>query len=102
MRRTRLAAQTDTTRALRQWQLARERLKLAATVIYPTAERVAAGAETAYRRGASSVLDVLEARRALRAARIERISAVSDFAKADAELDTVIPAADSPTAPPSK
>ena len=90
LRRTQLAAQTDASRALRQWQIARDRLLLASNTIYPAAEKVAAGAELAYRRGASTVLDALEARRALRSARIERISAQAEFAKADAELDAAL------------
>ena len=44
-------------------------------------------AELAYRRGAISLLEVLDARRSLRAARIERINAEADAAKAAAELD---------------
>ena len=101
LRRTQLAAQTDANRALRQWQIARDRLLLASNTVFPAAEKVAAGAELAYRRGASTVLDALEARRALRSARIERISAMADFAKADAELDAVLPSPDSPSVPMS-
>ena len=102
LRRTQLAAQTDASRALRQWLIARDRLLLASNTIYPAAEKVAAGAELAYRRGASTVLDALEARRALRSARIERISALAEFAKADVELDAVLLIPDSLSVPVSK
>ena len=43
------------------------------------------GRELAYRRGASSALEWLDARRSLRAVRIERISADADLAKALAD-----------------
>ena len=87
LRRVRAAAQTDFDRAAAQSQAAQARRQLIAEELLPAAERVAVGAELAYRRGASSVLDVLDARRALRAANIERITAEADFAKAAAELD---------------
>ena len=87
LRRVRSAAQTDFHRAVAQWQAAQTRRRLIAEELLPAAERVAAGAELAYRRGASSVLDVLDARRALRAAHIERITAEADLAKVAAELD---------------
>ena len=81
------SAQSDLERAAAQWQVAQARRRLIAEGLLPAAERVAAGAELAYRRGASSVLDALDARRALRATHIERITAEADLAKAAAELD---------------
>ena len=87
LRRVRAAAQTDLDRAAAQSQAAQARRRLIAEDLLPAAERVAAGAELAYRRGASSVLDALDARRALRAAHIERITAEADLAKALDELD---------------
>ena len=51
----------------------------------PAAEQVAAGAELAYRRGASSALELLDARRSLRAVRIERVAADAELAKALAD-----------------
>jgi cobalt-zinc-cadmium efflux system outer membrane protein len=87
LRRVRLVAQADRERTLAQWQAAQTRYRLAADELLPAAERVAAGAELAFRRGASSVLDVLDARRSLRAAHIERITAEADLAKAAAEMD---------------
>jgi cobalt-zinc-cadmium efflux system outer membrane protein len=63
------------------------RQRLAADELAPAAQRVADAAEIAYRRGAISLLEVLEARRSLRAAQIERINAEADAAKAAAELD---------------
>ena len=99
MRRVRAAAQTDLDRAAAQWHAAQARRRLIADELLPAAERVAAGAELAYRRGASSVLDVLDARRALRAAHIERITADADFAKATAELDAAGETVDATASP---
>ena len=99
LRRARLAARFDLDRASAQWQAAQARRRLIAEELLPAAERVAAGAELAYRRGASSVLDVLDARRALRAAHIERIAAEADMAKAIAELDAVRLTLDIATSP---
>lgn len=99
MRRVRAAAQTDLDRAAAQWHAAQARRRLIADELLPAAERVAAGAELAYRRGASSVLDVLDARRALRAAHIERITADADFAKATAELDAAGQTVDATASP---
>lgn len=86
-RRAELAAQSDLAQAQSRWLAAAARWRLATDELAPAADRVAAGAELAYRRGATSLLDVLDARRSLRAARIERINAEADGAKAAAELD---------------
>ena len=94
LRRVRVAAQTDVERASGLRQAAQLRRRLIALELLPAAERVASGAELAYRRGASSVLDVLDARRALRAAYIERITAEADFAKAASELDAATQSVD--------
>ena len=86
-RRAELAAQSDLSQARSRAAAAAARWRLATDELGPAAERVAAGAELAYRRGATSLLDVLDARRSLRAARIERINAESDGAKAAAEFE---------------
>jgi len=87
LRRVQLAAQSDLAQARSRWVAAAARRRLATDELAPAAERVAAGAELAYRRGATSLLDVLDARRSLRAAHIERINAEVDGAKATAELE---------------
>ena len=87
LRKARLAAQSDLTQAWSHWDAASARRALAVDELTPAAEQVAASAELAYRRGALSLLEVLDARRSLRAARIERISAEADAAKAAAELE---------------
>ncbi len=86
-RRAQLTARSDLAQAQSRWSAAAARMRLATTELAPAAERVAAGAELAYRRGATSLLDVLDARRGLRAAHIERINAEADGAKAAAELE---------------
>lgn len=91
LRRVREAAQLDMARALAQWRAADARRRLTVEQMLPAAERVAAGAELAYRRGATSVLDVLDARRSLRAAHIDRINAEADRVKAAAELEAAAP-----------
>lgn len=87
LRRAQRAAQSDFAQAHSRWVAAAARRRLAVDELAPAAERVAAGAELAYRRGASSLFDVLDARRSLRAAHIERINAEADSAKAAAEFE---------------
>ncbi|MBC7703011.1 MAG: TolC family protein, partial [Rhodoferax sp.] len=86
LRRAQLTAQSELAQARSRWAAAAARWRLATDELAPAAERVAAGAELAYRRGATSLLDVLDARRSLRTARIERINAEADGAKAAAEM----------------
>ena len=85
LRRAREIALGDLARTDAMTQAARERQRLVVEQLEPAAERVAAGAELAYRRGASNALDLLDARRSLRAVRIERVNADADAAKAQAE-----------------
>jgi len=87
LRRAKLTAGSDLMQARMRVTVATARRQLADQDLMPAAERVAAAAELAYRRGAISLLEVLDARRSLRAARIERINAQADAAKAAAELD---------------
>ena len=85
-RRLQSAARSDLARAQAQADAAQARLSGVTAQLLPAAERVAAGAELAYQRGASSALDLLDARRSLRAVRVERINAQADAAKAAAEV----------------
>jgi cobalt-zinc-cadmium efflux system outer membrane protein len=86
LRRASTEAAGEAARAQSQWQGALARRRLVMEELLPAAERVAAGAELAFSRGASGVLEVLDARRALRAAQIERISAEAELAQAAAAL----------------
>jgi len=87
LRRAKLAGVSDLAQARVRATVAAARRRLAVQELKPAAEQVAAAAELAYRRGALSLLEVLDARRSLRAARIERINAEADAAKAAVELD---------------
>ncbi|MDZ5460661.1 TolC family protein [Azohydromonas lata] len=93
LERARAEAQDEATRALAQWQAAQSRRRLVSDELLPAAQRVAQGAELSYQRGASGVLDVLDARRSLRAAQIERINAEAEAAKALVDLQAVSQAA---------
>ena len=85
LRRIRDTAAAELARAAAQTRNAADRRRLVVEQLEPAAEKVAAGAELAYQRGASSALDVLDARRSLRAVRIERVTADADLAKALAD-----------------
>ncbi|HEY6355186.1 MAG TPA: TolC family protein [Burkholderiaceae bacterium] len=99
LRRVRLTAQADVARIRIEWQAAATRYRIVTEQLVPSAERVAAGAELAYRRGATGVLDVLDARRSLRAALIERITAQADRSRSAAQLQLTLESLESPIAP---
>ncbi|OYV01897.1 MAG: transporter, partial [Burkholderiales bacterium PBB5] len=73
-----------------------DRCRLVAEQLLPAAEQVAAGAELAYRRGASSALELLDARRSLRAVHLEQLTADADLAKALADRRAAAGEADAP------
>jgi cobalt-zinc-cadmium efflux system outer membrane protein len=100
LERARAEALDESTRALVQWQSASERRRLVSEELLPAAQRVAQGAELSFQRGASGVLDVLDARRSLRAAQIERINAEAEAAKALVDLQAVSQTTDSLPANP--
>lgn len=82
--------------AEQEWRSASERQRRFETEIGPAAREVAQGAEYAYSRGATGVLDLLDARRSLKAVELDEVQARADAAKAWARLDaarTVDPAA---------
>ncbi len=82
LRRVRDNAAVELARAEGQARAAHDRRRLVVEQLEPAAEKVAAGAELAYRRGASTALELLDARRSLRAVRLERINADAELAKA--------------------
>ena len=90
LRRIRDSAAAEWARAAAQVRNAADRRRLVAEQLEPAAEKVAAGAELAYQRGASSALEVLDARRSLRAVRIERVNADADLAKALADWQVAV------------
>ena len=98
VRRSRDTAAAELARTAAQARNAADRRRLVVEQLEPAAEKVAAGAELAYQRGASSALEVLDARRSLRAVRIERVNADADLAKALADWQVATtPVAPTPT-----
>lgn len=80
--RARAAAASDGTRIRAELAAARERVKRNREVLVPAAERAAAAQDFAYRKGATSVLDLLDAHRSLRAAQAEALDAQAAYARA--------------------
>lgn len=77
-----LAARGDLVRVSAELGAAAERAGRFDGDILPTAEKVAAAAEFAYAKGASGVLDLLDARRGLRQVRLDAATARADYARA--------------------
>lgn len=84
--RVQTQASADLQRLRRELSVAAERSRRLREDVLPLTERVAQGAEFAYRRGATSLLDLLDARRTLRTARIDTLTAAIDYARAEAVL----------------
>lgn len=80
--RVQALAASDAALAQADWDAARERRARVEADVLPVAREVARGAEFAYTRGATSVLDLLDARRSLKQAELEAIAARADAAKA--------------------
>jgi len=76
-----LEAQNELERSRSQLEAARLSLKQMVESVVPAAESVAGSAEFAYSRGASGVLDLLDARRALRQTRLDAVAARGEYAK---------------------
>lgn len=69
------------------WRVARERRERVESEIRPAARDVAAAAEFAYARGATSVFDLLDARRSLKSVELDEVQARAEAAKAWARLE---------------
>ena len=80
--RVRAIAGNDVRRAASDLASAAERLERYDSTLVGAAERTAQSMEFAFQRGATSVLEVLDARRTLRAVRLEALAARTDHAKA--------------------
>jgi cobalt-zinc-cadmium efflux system outer membrane protein len=80
--RARAVAGNDIRRAASDLQSAADRLERYDSSLLQSAERTAQAIEFAFQRGATSVLEVLDARRTLRAVRLEALAARTDHAKA--------------------
>jgi cobalt-zinc-cadmium efflux system outer membrane protein len=80
--RARALAANDIRRAASDLAAAAERLERYDASLLAAADRSAESAEFAFQRGATSVLEVLDARRTLRAVRLEALAARTDHARA--------------------
>ncbi len=80
----RAEAQADAEARLSEadWLAALQRLARVETEVRPVARDVGAAAEFAYARGATGVLDLLDARRSLKAVELDEVQARADAAKA--------------------
>ncbi len=80
--RSRAVATNEVRRAASDLNAAAERLERFDGSLLAAADRSAQAAEFAFQRGATSVLEVLDARRTLRAVQLEALAARTDYAKA--------------------
>ena len=85
-----LEAQNDIGRLRNQLDAARASLQQMRESVLPAAESVASSAEFAYSKGATGVLDLLDARRALRQTRVDAVEAQGTYAKALAAYRTAL------------
>ena len=88
--RVQAVAASEAALAQMDWEAARERRARVDADVLPVAREVARGAEFAYARGATSVLDLLDARRSLKQAELEAITARSEAAKAWARREAAL------------
>lgn len=82
LERARAVATTEIARAASDLKAAGERRARYDTSLLAAAQRSADAAEFAFQRGATSVLEVLDARRTLRAVQLEALGARADYARA--------------------
>lgn len=90
--RSRAMASAEAGRASADLQASSERVKRLEATLLPEAEKVATAAEFSYRKGASSLLELLDARRTLRQIQQEAATARNDFAKALSAMRQQAPA----------
>lgn len=82
LEKIRLAARIDLLRLQHELQMAAERVQLYESDVVPQARKVADMAEQAYRKGALSLTDLLDARRTLRATLLDSTGVRADHARA--------------------
>ena len=90
LERVSATAASEVAAAREEWRAARERRERLERESAPAAREVAEGAEFAWRRGATSILDLLDARRQLKAAELDELQARADEAKAWARYRAAI------------
>lgn len=82
MTRVRANAGAEVKRAANDFEASGERLRRLEVSLLPEAEKVTTAAEFAYLKGATSLLELLDARRTLRQIQQDAVTAKSDYAKA--------------------
>ncbi len=82
LEKVRALASAEIQRTRADIQAAEERIARYQQTLLPAAERISDAAEFAFQRGASSVIEVLDAQRTVRAVRLEALAARADFARA--------------------
>ena len=80
--RAQASADAEARLAETDWRAARERRARVEEEVRPLARDVASSAEFAYKKGATGVLDLLDARRSLKAVELDEVQASADAAKA--------------------
>ena len=90
LERASATAMADAAAAYEEWRAAHERRERLEQESAPAAREVASGAEFAYQRGATGILDLLDARRSLRTAELDELQARADEAKAWARYRAAI------------
>ncbi|NUT14521.1 MAG: TolC family protein, partial [Cupriavidus sp.] len=104
--RVMLEAGNEIDRLRSQLETARQSLRQMREEVLPAAESVAGSAEFAYSKGATGVLDLLDARRALRQTRLDAVEAQGEYAKAlsayRAALQTSTTTTGAPVAPQAR
>ena len=83
--RLRVQAESDAHIAIESWRAAADRVRQVEHGILPLAREVARGAEFAYGKGATGVLDLLDARRVLKQVELDAAAARADAGKAWAQ-----------------
>lgn len=91
-----LEAQNEVERLRNQLEAARLSLRQMRESVVPAAESVAGSAEFAYTKGATGVLDLLDARRALRQTRLDATNAQGEYAKALSAYRTALQSTTTP------
>ena len=85
LNRLRIQARTEADASIDAWRAATERAARTERDLLPLAREVARAAEFAYRNGATSVLDLLDARRTLKQSELDAAQASTDAGKAWAQ-----------------
>jgi cobalt-zinc-cadmium efflux system outer membrane protein len=99
LEKVRAQAEAEGRVADEEWRSASVRRDRLETEVRPIARQVSEAAEYAYSRGATSVLDLLDARRSLKAVELDELQARAEAAKAWARREAALEAAP-PQSPP--